>query len=158
MAKVLCVLYPDPETGYPPKYARDSIPEITGYANGQTAPTLKGLGFKPGELVGSVSGELGLRSYLEKLGHKLVVTSDKDGTNSEFDKQLADAEVVISQPFWPAYLTPERIAKAKKLKLAVTAGIGSDHGRRSNRIEQYQRGGARRHDGAVAGAQLFAVS
>jgi formate dehydrogenase len=127
MAKVLCVLYPDPETGYPPKYARDSIPKIAGYANGQTAPTPKGLGFKPGELVGSVSGELGLRSYLEKLGHKLVVTSDKDGANSEFDKHLPDAEVVISQPFWPAYLTSERIAKAKKLKLALTAGIGSDH-------------------------------
>jgi formate dehydrogenase len=127
MAKVLCVLYPDPETGYPPKYARDGIPKIAGYANGQTAPTPKGLGFKPGELVGSVSGELGLRSYLEKLGHELVVTSDKDKANSEFDKQLPDAEVVISQPFWPAYLTPERIAKAKKLKLAITAGIGSDH-------------------------------
>src|SRR2546428_2541122 len=31
------------------------------------------------------------------------------------------------QPFWPAYLTAERIAKAPKLKLAITAGIGSDH-------------------------------
>jgi formate dehydrogenase len=34
---------------------------------------------------------------------------------------------VISQPFWPAYLTAERIARAPKLKLALTAGIGSDH-------------------------------
>lgn len=34
---------------------------------------------------------------------------------------------MISQPFWPAYLTKERIAKAKNLKLALTAGIGSDH-------------------------------
>jgi formate dehydrogenase len=34
---------------------------------------------------------------------------------------------VISQPFWPAYLTAERIAKAPNLKLAITAGIGSDH-------------------------------
>jgi formate dehydrogenase len=127
MAKILCVLYPDPETGYPPQYARDSIPKIRGYANGQTAPAPTGLGFKPGELVGSVSGELGLRSYIEKLGHELIVTSDKDGANSEFEKHLPDAEVVISQPFWPAYLTPERIAKATKLKLALTAGIGSDH-------------------------------
>jgi formate dehydrogenase len=128
MAKILCVLYPDPDAGYPPKYARDDIPVITGYANGQTAPTPKGpLGFKPGELVGSVSGELGLRPYLEKLGHELIVTSDKNGPDSEFEKQLADAEVVISQPFWPAYLTKERITKAKKLKLALTAGIGSDH-------------------------------
>jgi formate dehydrogenase len=74
-----------------------------------------------------VSGELGLRPYLEKLGHELIITSDKDGPNSEFEKHLADAEVVISQPFWPAYLTAERIAKAKKLKLPLTAGIGSDH-------------------------------
>jgi formate dehydrogenase len=128
MAKILCVLYPDPEAGYPPKYARDDIPVISGYANGQTAPTPKGpLGFKPGELVGCVSGELGLRPYLEKLGHELIVTSDKDGPNSEFEKHLPDAEVVISQPFWPAYLTRERIARARKLKLALTAGIGSDH-------------------------------
>ena len=34
---------------------------------------------------------------------------------------------MISQPFWPAYLTAERIAKAPRLKLAVTGGIGSDH-------------------------------
>ena len=48
-------------------------------------------------------------------------------SNSVFEKELPDADIVISQPFWPAYLTPERIAKAKKLKLAITAGIGSDH-------------------------------
>ena len=44
-----------------------------------------------------------------------------------FERELPDAEVVISQPFWPAYLTAERIAKAPNLKLAITAGIGSDH-------------------------------
>jgi formate dehydrogenase len=74
-----------------------------------------------------VSGELGLRKYLESNGHTFVVTSDKDGPNSVFERELPDAEVVISQPFWPAYLTAERIAKAPKLKLAITAGIGSDH-------------------------------
>ena len=47
--------------------------------------------------------------------------------NSVFERELPDAEIVISQPFWPAYLTAERIAKAPKLKLAITAGIGSDH-------------------------------
>ena len=55
------------------------------------------------------------------------MTSDKDGPDSVFERELADADVVISQPFWPAYLTAERIAKAKNLKLALTAGIGSDH-------------------------------
>ena len=44
-----------------------------------------------------------------------------------FERELPDADVVISQPFWPAYLTADRIAQAKRLKLAITAGIGSDH-------------------------------
>lgn len=127
MANVLCVLYDDPVDGYPPDYARDGVPQIERYPDGQTTPTPSGLDFTPGELVGSVSGELGLRSFLEAAGHTLVVTSDKDGRDSEFERALPDAEVVISQPFWPAYLTAERIAKAPKLKLAITAGIGSDH-------------------------------
>ena len=127
MAKVLCVLYDDPVDGYPPTYARDSIPEITGYPDGQSAPTPAAIDFEPGELLGCVSGELGLRKFLEDRGHTLVVTSDKDGPDSEFEKHLADADVVISQPFWPAYLTAERIGMAPNLKLAITAGIGSDH-------------------------------
>src|SRR4029453_18092108 len=124
MAKVLCVLYDDPVDGYPKKYARDSIPKIEKYPDGQTAPTPSAIDFKPGQLLGSVSGELGLRKFLESQGHTLVVTSDKDGPNSVFERELPDAEIVISQPFWPAYLTAERIAKAPKLKLALTAGIG----------------------------------
>jgi formate dehydrogenase len=127
MSKIVCVLYDDPVTGYPLPYARDGIPKLECYPGGQTLPTPKKIDFKPGELLGCVSGELGLRKFLEKLGHKLVVTSDKDGRDSAFDKALPEAEVVISQPFWPAYLTAERIAKAPKLKLAITAGIGSDH-------------------------------
>ncbi|RKR86082.1 formate dehydrogenase [Micromonospora pisi] len=127
MAKVLCVLYDDPVTGYPSSYARDGVPHIDHYPGGQTAPSPEKIDFTPGQLLGSVSGELGLRPYLESLGHTLVVTSDKEGPDSAFDRELADAEVVISQPFWPAYLTAERIAKAPNLKLAITAGIGSDH-------------------------------
>src|SRR5271169_6266032 len=127
MAKILCVLYPDPVDGYPPTYARDEIPEIKRYYDGQTTPTPSAIHFTPGELLGSVSGELGLRKFLEAAGHEFVVTSDKDGPDSVFERELPDADVVISQPFWPAYLTAERIAKAPKLKLALTAGIGSDH-------------------------------
>ena len=127
MAKVLCVLYDDPVDGYPPSYARDDIPTIERYHDGQTAPTPDAIDFTPGALLGSVSGELGLRRFLEDRGHELVVTSDKDGPGSVFERELAHAEVVISQPFWPAYLTAERIEKAPKLKLALTAGIGSDH-------------------------------
>jgi formate dehydrogenase len=127
MATVLCVLYDDPVAGYPPEYARDDIPRIDVYPDGQSTPTPRAIDFTPGALLGSVSGELGLRGFLEGLGHELVVTSDKDSAGSELDRRLPDADVVISQPFWPAYLTAERIAAAPNLKLAVTAGIGSDH-------------------------------
>ena len=127
MAKVVCVLYDDPVDGYPTSYARDGLPKLQRYPGGQTLPTPKAIDFEPGVLLGSVSGELGLRKFLESQGHSLVVTSDKDGPDSVFEHELADAEIVISQPFWPAYLTAERIAKANRLKLAITAGIGSDH-------------------------------
>ena len=102
-------------------------PRSRATSGGQTAPTPQAIDFTPGHLLGCVSGELGLRPFLEKQGHTLVVTSDKDGPDSVFERELPDAEVVISQPFWPAYLTADRIAKAPALKLAITAGIGSDH-------------------------------
>jgi formate dehydrogenase len=127
VATILCVLYDDPVDGYPAEYARDDIPTIERYPDGQTTPTPEAIDFTPGQLLGSVSGELGLRKFLEDRGHTLVVTSDKDGPDSEFERRLPEADVVISQPFWPAYLTAERIAKAPNLKLALTAGIGSDH-------------------------------
>ncbi|ODR09682.1 formate dehydrogenase [Mycobacterium sherrisii] len=127
MAKCVMVLYPDPLGGYPPKYARDSIPVIDSYPDGSSLPTPSKIDFTPGELLGCVSGALGLRKFFEENGHELVVTSDKDGPDSEFERELHDADIVISQPFWPAYITEERFAKAPNLKLALTAGIGSDH-------------------------------
>lgn len=127
MAKIVCVLYDDPVGGYPRSYARDTVPTLERYPDGQTLPSPGGLDFTPGQLLGSVSGELGLRPFLEERGHTLVVTSDKEGEDSVFDKELADADVVISQPFWPAYLSAARLARAPRLKLAITAGIGSDH-------------------------------
>ncbi len=125
--KVLCVLYDDPVTGFPPAYARQSIPDLTQYPDGQTMPTPAATDFTPGHLLGSVSGGLGLEPFLAERGHKFVVTADKDGPDSIFEKVLPDTDIVISQPFWPAYLTAERIAKAPNLKMAITAGIGSDH-------------------------------
>jgi formate dehydrogenase len=127
MVNVLCVLYDDPVDGYPSSYARSGLPVLEVYPDGQSLPTPQAIDFTPGALLGSVSGELGLRRFLEEQGHTLVVTSDKDGAESVFERALPDADVVISQPFWPAYLTAERIAKAPQLKLAITAGIGSDH-------------------------------
>jgi len=39
--KVLCVLYDDPVEEFPPNYARADIPKISGYPDGQRAPTPK---------------------------------------------------------------------------------------------------------------------
>jgi formate dehydrogenase len=127
MAKVLCVLYADPVDGYPTSYPRDDLPRLERYPDGQTLPTPNGIDFQPGALLGCVSGELGLRKFLEDAGHSLVVTADKDGADSALDRELVDADIVISQPFWLAYMTAERIARATNLKMIVTAGIGSDH-------------------------------
>ncbi len=125
--KVLCVLYDDPKGGMPNSYALSDLPKLEKYPDGMTLPSPKGRDFTPGELLGCVSGELGLRKFLESNGHELIVTNSKDGEGCEADKHIVDADIVISQPFFPYYLTKERIAKAKNLKMAVTAGIGSDH-------------------------------
>ena len=125
--KILCVLYDDPKKGMPKSYPLSSLPKLDKYPDGMTLPSPKGIDFNPGELLGCVSGELGLRKFLESNGHEFVVTNSKDGDGCEADKHIVDADIVISQPFFPYYLTKERIAKAKNLKMAITAGIGSDH-------------------------------
>ncbi len=125
--KILCILYDDPKDGMPKSYALSELPKIEKYPDGMTLPSPKGRDYTPGQLLGCVSGELGLRKFLESNGHKLVVTNSKDGDGCEADKHIVDADIVISQPFFPYYLTKERIAKAKNLKMAITAGIGSDH-------------------------------
>jgi len=125
--KVLCILYDDPKGGMPKTYPLADLPKLEKYPDGMTLPSPKGRDFTPGELLGCVSGELGLRKFLESNGHELVVTNSKDGEGCEADKHIVDADIVISQPFFPYYLTKERIAMAKNLKMAITAGIGSDH-------------------------------
>ena len=125
--KIGCVLYDDPKDGMPKSYALDSIPQLKRYPDGTSLPTPKAVDFVAGELLGCVSGELGLRKFLEERGHTFVVTSDKDAEGCEADRELVDADIVISQPFWPYYLTRKRMESAPNLKMAITAGIGSDH-------------------------------
>jgi formate dehydrogenase len=76
------------------------------------------------ELWNCAEHALGLRPMLEGKGHTLVSMTD---TGAALDRELADADVMIATPFWPAYITKERIEKAPKLKLLLTAGVGSDH-------------------------------
>ena len=125
--KILCILYDDPKGGMPKSYALSELPKIDKYPDGMSLPSPQGRDYTPGQLLGCVSGELGLRKFLEGNGHEFVVTNSKDGDGCEADKHIVDADIVISQPFFPYYLTKERIAKAKNLKMAITAGIGSDH-------------------------------
>jgi formate dehydrogenase len=83
-----------------------------------------GASAKNPEVLGAAENALGLRPYLESSGHELVVLTEKERA---LDEAIASADVLITTPFWPAYVTQERIAKAPRLKLILTAGVGSDH-------------------------------
>ena len=63
------------------------------YPDGQTLPTPSAIDFTPGHLLGSVSGGLGLERFVTGRGHRFVVTSDKDGPDSVFERELPDADV-----------------------------------------------------------------
>lgn len=76
------------------------------------------------ELLGAAENGFGLRDLLEKKGHEYVVLTDKE---AELDKHLPNTDILITTPFWPAYVTKERVAGAPKLRLVLTAGVGSDH-------------------------------
>ncbi len=76
------------------------------------------------ELLGCAENALGLRELVQSRGHELVSISD---TGADLDKHLATAVVLIATPFWPADISRERLNKAPKLKLLLTAGVGSDH-------------------------------
>ena len=75
-------------------------------------------------LLGCAENALGLREMLESRGHELVALTD---TQAELDRHIPTADILIATPFWPAYITRERIEKAPKLRLLLTAGVGSDH-------------------------------
>ena len=108
---------------------RDGIPRIELYSDGRTTPSPAVIDFTPGELVGDATGALGLRKFLAARGHSMTILSDQDELASRFDQELPEAEIVISQAYWPARLTAERIATAHKLRLVIIAGEGAGAGR-----------------------------
>ena len=65
MAKALCVLYDDPVTGYPNSYARDDVPKLDRYPNGQALPTPQRIDFlrNPGNFRGASSASSGCASF-----------------------------------------------------------------------------------------------
>ena len=76
------------------------------------------------ELLGCAENALGLRDMIEAEGHSLIALTDAD---TELERHLPTSDVVIATPFWPAYITRERIDMAPNLRLILTAGVGSDH-------------------------------
>ncbi len=138
---ILAVLYPDATSNNRTKRALGDLPHINYYPlipgrddpynpKVSSAPTPNhGSHIKLGQMLGSVSGELGLRKYVESKGYDLIVTDSKDGPDCELERILKTrrVECVISQPFYPAYMTRERIAMSPDLRMCLTAGIGSDH-------------------------------
>jgi formate dehydrogenase len=72
----------------------------------------------------AASQALGLRDALESHGHELVTSTD---TGDGLAGELKDAEVLITNPFWPVYLGREGMQAAPALRLVINAGIGSDH-------------------------------
>lgn len=115
--KIVAVLYPGGEIAKEePRMLGRSLSAIAG---GRIKCT-------DGVCIGCVENELGLREWLESQGHTYIVTDDKEAP-CELDKHLPDTDILITTPFHPAYIGKERFDVAKKLKLAVTAGVGSDH-------------------------------
>lgn len=73
---------------------------------------LTAIGAQVPELLGTTENELGIRPWLEEQGHTLVTTSDKEGENSTFDRELVDAEIIITTPYalsshLPSFPSPE---------------------------------------------------
>ena len=77
------------------------------------------------EMLGCAENALGLREPLEEEGHELVSTTEREG--EALLEDLRDADVLITTPFWPVYVTKEMLGEASNLKLILTAGVGSDH-------------------------------
>jgi len=76
------------------------------------------------ELLGCAENCLGLREKLEKQGNTVIALTDRE---TELESQLPSTDILVTTPFWPAYITRERIEKAPNLRLILTAGVGSDH-------------------------------
>ena len=128
MAKIVCVLYDDPVDGYPKSYPRDDLPKLERYPDGQTLPTPKAIDFKPGALLGSVSGELGLAQISSKRnGHTLVVTSDKDGADSALRARACRRRHRHLAALLAGLSDRRADRQGEEAQAGVTAGIGSDH-------------------------------
>ena len=157
MATVLCVLYDDPVDGYPPAYARDGIPTIERYPDGQTTPTPERIDFTPGDLLGSVSGELGLRAlprgarppvrrHLRQGRPRLRLRA---GAPRGRDRDLTALLARVSDCRADRQGAEPEARDHRRNRLGPRRSPGRDrardHRRRSQLLQQHQRRGARGH-------------
>ena len=63
--------------------------KLDKYPDGMSLPNPSSVDFTPGELLGCVSGELGLRKIFRRRWPYIVVTSDKDGEGCQADKGIS---------------------------------------------------------------------
>jgi hypothetical protein len=97
MAKIICVLYDDPVDGYPKSYPRDDLPKVEHYPGSQTLPTPKAIDFKPGALLGSVSGEVD-REHDHQIGgdHRELALGEIDDTGRPKDQDESQSDKSIN--------------------------------------------------------------
>lgn len=88
------------------------------------AVLFKGGKYNTPQLLGSAENALGLKEFIKSNNRELFSTFEKE---ESIDKHIEEAEIIITTPFNPAYISKERIESAKNLKLLITAGVGSDH-------------------------------
>ena len=86
MAKVVCVLYDDPVDGYPKTMPATTSPRSITIPTARPLPTPKRSTSSRASCSAASPASSGLRKFLEKAGHTLVVTSDKDGPNSVLEQ------------------------------------------------------------------------
>jgi formate dehydrogenase len=113
MAKILCVLYDDPVDGYSAVIRARRDPEnrtLSRRPDRRHSQSDRLCSRNPAR---QCVGRTGLAKIPRGFGHTFVVTRDKEGPNSVFERELPDADIVISQLFWPAYLTAEDREGAK---------------------------------------------
>ena len=171
MAKMLCVLYDDPVDGYPTSYARDGLPKLERYPDGQTAADAdRRSTSRRASCSAACPASSGCASSSRAGATNWSSRPTRTGRTRSSIGELPDAEIVISQPFWPAYLTRRADRQGaepqardhRRHRLGPRRPRRRDRARRDRRrgdlLQQHQRRRARRDDDSRAGAQLPPVA
>ena len=127
MAKILCVLYDDPIDGMPTVYPRDDLPKIDRYPDGQTLPTPRAIDFTPGELLGCVSGELGLAQISRKPGPHVRRHVRQGWARQRIRARTGRCRCRHLAAVLAGLSDHRTHREGEEPQARVTAGIGSDH-------------------------------